>query len=289
MAALPTPLTNDGEIKVATVKKLVEHSLAEGLHGFYVTGATGEGVSLSAKKRETMVNAVIEANAGRGKVIVHVGAIDPYEAMALTRQATAAGADGVSAMPPNYMFEYDADEIIEYYTRLAGETNLPLLLYATPKTVALDINGIIERLLAVPNIVGAKDTRANYYKMWQLKQLNGGDVNVINGPDQMLICGLTMGADGGIGGTYSTMPRWFADLYKSFRAGKIDEARAIQAKINRGIHVLHAIGHGNGVRGVKTALTLQGFDMGAAVYPASRYSVDEMKQFEKELKTVGML
>ena len=224
MAALPTPLTDNGEIKVATVKKLVDHSLDEGLHGFYVTGATGEGVALSAKKREIMVNAVIEANAGRGKVIVHIGAIDPYEAMALTRQATAVGADGVSAMPPNYMFEYDADEIVDYYTRLAGETNLPLLLYATPKTVALDINGIIERLLAVPNIVGAKDTRANYYKMWQLKQLNGGDVNVINGPDQMLICGLTMGADGGIGGTYSVMPRWFAELYKSFRSGKIDEA-----------------------------------------------------------------
>ena len=289
MAALPTPLTDEGEIKVATVKKLVDHSLDEGLHGFYVTGATGEGVALSAKKRETMVNAVIEANAGRGKVIVHIGAIDPYEAMALTRQATAAGADGVSAMPPNYMFEYDADEIVDYYTRLAGETDLPLLLYATPKTVALDINGIIERLLAVPNIVGAKDTRANYYKMWQLKQLNGGDVNVINGPDQMLICGLTMGADGGIGGTYSVMPRWFAELYKSFRSGKIDEARAIQAKINHGIHALHTIGQGNGIRGVKTALTLQGFDMGPAICPAARYTADEMKEFAQKLKAVGVL
>ena len=225
MAALPTPLEDNGEIKVKTVKKLIDHLLDEGLYGFYVTGATGEGACLSAKKREVMVNAAIEANAGRGKVIVHIGSIDPYEAMALTRQATKAGADGVSAVPPNYMFEYDADEICEYYTRLAGETNLPLLMYATQKTVALDVNGIIDRLLAVPNIVGAKDTRANYYKMWQLKQLNGGDVNVINGPDETLICGLMMGADGGIGSTYNVMPRWFSELFKAFRAGKIDEAR----------------------------------------------------------------
>ena len=289
MAALPTPLEDNGEIKVKTVKKLIDHLLDEGLYGFYVTGATGEGACLSAKKREVMVNAAIEANAGRGKMIIHIGSIDPYEAMELTRQATKAGADGVSAVPPNYMFEYDADEICEYYTRLAGETNLPLLMYATQKTVALDVNGIIDRLLAVPNIIGAKDTRANYYKMWQLKQLNGGDVNVINGPDQMLICGLTMGADGGIGGTYSVMPRWFAELYKSFRSGKIDEARAIQAKINNGIHALHTIGHGNGIRGVKTALTLQGFDMGPAICPAARYTADEMKEFAQKLKAVGIL
>ncbi len=289
MAALPTPLEDNGEIKVKTVKKLIDHLLDEGLYGFYVTGATGEGACLSAKKREVMVNAAIEANAGRGKMIIHIGSIDPYEAMELTRQATKAGADGVSAVPPNYMFEYDADEICEYYTRLAGETDLPLLMYATQKTVALDVNGIIERLLAVPNIIGAKDTRANYYKMWQLKQLNGGDVNVINGPDETLICGLMMGADGGIGSTYNVMPRWFSELYKAFRAGKIDEARAIQTKINYGIQALLRLGRGNTVRSVKAALTLQGFDMGPAVYPAGHCSADEMKYIKKELKKVGVL
>ena len=46
MAALPTPLEDNGEIKVKTVKKLIDHLLAEGLYGFYVTGATGEGVAL---------------------------------------------------------------------------------------------------------------------------------------------------------------------------------------------------------------------------------------------------
>ena len=155
--------------------------------------------------------------------------------------------------------------------------------------MALDVNGIIDRLLAVPNIIGAKDTRANYYKMWQLKQLNGGNVNVINGPDESLICGLMMGADGGIGSTYNVMPRWFSDLYKAFRAGKIDEARAIQTKINYGIQALLALGRGNTIRSVKAALTLQGFDMGPAVYPAAHCSADEMKYIKKELKKVGVL
>ena len=46
MAALPTPLEDNGEIKVKTVKKLIDHLLDEGLYGFYVTGATGEGACL---------------------------------------------------------------------------------------------------------------------------------------------------------------------------------------------------------------------------------------------------
>ena len=162
---------------------------------------------------------------------------------------------------------------MDYYTRLAGETNLPLLMYATQKTVALDVNGIIDRLLAVPNIVGAKDTRANYYKMWQLKQLNGGDVNVINGPDETLICGLMMGADGGIGSTYNVMPRWFSELFKAFRAGKIDEARAIQTKINYGIQALLRLGRGNTVRSVKAALT-------ESVHAAGRHHRGRPRSFE---------
>lgn len=49
--------------------------------------------------------------------------------------------------------------------------------------------------------------------MRRVIELNTGDINVINGPDEMLICGLTMGADAGIGSIYNIMPEKFVKLY----------------------------------------------------------------------------
>ena len=61
--------------------------------------------------------------------------------------------------------------------------------------------------------------------MHRITKLNGGDINVINGPDEMLICGLTMGADGGIGSTYNVIPAWYCALYEAFRRGDFAAAR----------------------------------------------------------------
>ncbi len=289
MAALPTPLDGNGQVIVESVAPLIEHLLASGLSGFYVTGGTGEGVALPAAERAKMVEAAIKANAGRGKIVVHIGSIEPKEAIWLAKQAADAGADGVSAVPPDYYFRYNENEMVAYYTKLAGATKLPFLIYAIPKTASMDMCGLMKRLLEVPNIIGAKDTRANYYELWKLKQLNNGNVNVINGPDESLICGLTMGADGGIGSTYNAMPAWFAKLYEFFQAGDFEGARAMQTKINRGIAVLLEHGRGNVIRSVKMALEFQGFKYGPCVFPSFEYNEAEKAALKKALQEVGVI
>ena len=44
----------------------------------------------------------------------------------------------------------------------------------------------------------------------QMFKMEGGkDFVVFNGPDEQLVSGLAMGADGGIGGTYGVMPELY--------------------------------------------------------------------------------
>ncbi len=280
MPALLTPLRPDGSVNRQSVTDLIEWQLAHGADGFYVCGSTGEGPVLPSAVRMDMLETAIAAVHGRAPVIAHVGAIDSAEAMSLARHASQAGADGISSVPPNFYFDYQADEIIDYYERLAGQSDLPLLLYAVPRLAYLDINGIVSRLLAVPNIVGLKDTRAQYYNLWKLSQLNGGDINIINGPDEMLICGLMMGADGGIGSTYNIMMPWYADLYRRFRQGDLDGARQCQTRINRVIDILLKWGC---LRALKAYLTLNGFDMGHTAYPQRQLTPDEAKALKAEI------
>lgn len=287
LPALVTPLDKKGRVRAETVKKMVNDQLAAGVDGFYVAGGTGEGVLLTVDQREAMAEAAVAANAGRGKVIVHTGSINSEEVMELTRHATKIGADGISSILPSVYFGYSMDETVDFYKRLATNTNLPVLVYANHTGNNIDINKMVDRLMAVENIVGAKDTRNHYFLMWQLKRLNGGNINVINGPDESLLCGLTMGADGGIGCNYNLMPELFVALYRKFRENDLAGARAVQDRINRVISVTVGWSAGNIIRPVKASLRLSGYDVGSAVYPAGDYPAEELKAFKRAMEEAG--
>ena len=64
----------------------------------------------------------------------------------------------------------------------------------------------MEKVLELPGVIGMKFTRNDYYELFRISRLQGGNINLLNGPDETLLCGLVMGADGGIGSTYNIMP-----------------------------------------------------------------------------------
>ena len=286
--ALVTPLNSDGSVKVSAVKPLIDRQLAAGVDGFYLTGGTGEGVCLSPEQRKTLCRAAVEANAGRGKIIVHTGCLNFAEVEDYSRFASECGVDAISSVPPNYYFGHSRAETIDYYKALADTTELPIVIYANFSIGKIDVNEMVAELLQVGNIIGVKDTRANYFQMQQLKLLNGGDINVINGPDESLICGLVMGADCGIGTTYNVMPDWFVKLYDEYRKGNLPEAQKWQQKINRVIVALFEASPHSIIRSVKATLKLQGIDVGDCVFPFQKFRPDEMEVLRELLNKAGL-
>ena len=87
MPALITPFEKNGKIKKNTVKGLVDWHLSEGSKGFYICGSTGEGPALTAAMRMEMAEATMDAVAGRGVVIDHIGAPNIWDAIALTEHS----------------------------------------------------------------------------------------------------------------------------------------------------------------------------------------------------------
>jgi len=132
-------------------------------------------------------------------------------------------------------------------------------------------------------MIGLKWTSYDYFTMHRIKELRSGNINVINGPDECLLCGLAMGADGGIGATYNVMPKLFSQIYCSFRAGDLDTARAAQYKANKLIEILLKFGV---VCGIKDILTMLGYDCGYQVYPQKRFTDEERAAFRAELETI---
>ena len=75
LPALVTPLTASGDLDVRSTERLIDHLYQKGVGGLYLTGSTGEGIYLSREIRQRLVEVAIGMSRGRGKVIVHVGAI----------------------------------------------------------------------------------------------------------------------------------------------------------------------------------------------------------------------
>lgn len=292
MPALITPLDGNGNVIKESVAPIMNYLLDQGVDGFYVTGSTGEGPAMSEAARQDMIKAAMDAARARKttkgndvNIIVHVGAPDPFEAFRLAKYAEDAGADAVSSLAPNFISGHNADEMTIYYTQLAASTNLPVLVYATPLLGGVDVKTFIENLMKVDNVIGAKCTIRDYYHMGRLKQINNGDINIINGPDETLVCGLTMGADGGIGSTYNALADRFVKLYETYRAGDVVGAKNIQLGINDVICAMLKFPNHPNV--LKTILKLKGFNAGVGAYPVQAMTDDQTKRLVAELKAAG--
>ena len=284
MPALFTPLNEDSTVNAPVVAPLIKWQLERGVDGFYVLGATGEGAVLAEKERMIMAEAAADVLRGTGKkLILHVGAADTREAERLARHAGRIGADAVSSVYPNFFRVYSMEEAKDYYRALIDAAGVPMLCYCQPmlKGGAMEF---AEEIMKVEGVIGLKYTFPNYYDLFMIKQLNGGNINVINGPDESLICGLSMGADGGIGTTYNMMPDRYVRLYQAFLDGDWETARRMQASVNRVIAVMLA----HGFSAFKLGMEALGFDVGPAAFPAKRFTPEEKKALIEAFREAGL-
>lgn len=284
LPALVTPLNEDETVNTAVLSDLIEYLIGKGADGFYVGGATGEGIALSAKERMILAEGSIDAIKGRKPCIIHIASVNFNEAIELAKHAERVGADGISAIPPLF-FSYSEDDVYNYYKRLAESVNIPLMIYFNP-AAGFNINAkFAARAFEVDNITAIKWTSSNYYEMMKLKDLTNGEMNIINGPDEMLLMGLNAGADGGIGTTYNFMLQTIKAVYDNFKSGNIARAQEEQIKADR---IIEALLRYSGIPATKVVLEKMGFAVGNSVFPMRKYSESEKDVIISEMIKAGL-
>ena len=283
LPALVTPLNADETVNVQATEKLVRGLLAQGADGFYVGGATGEGISLNAEQRRILTETVIAATEGKKPNIVHIASTNFNEAIELARHAEAAGADAISAIPPLF-YKYDEDDVYNYYKKLADSVHIPLIIYYNPNA-GFTVNAkFAARMFEVDNITGIKWTSSDYYGMMELKNLTHGEMNIINGPDEMLLMGLSAGADAGIGTTYNFMLNLIRGVYDSFKAGDMKKANEYQCRV---AHIIAAMRPYPTLPVSKVMLEAMGIETGNCAFPHKVMSPEKKAEAVAALTAAG--
>ena len=282
--ALVTPLNEDETINVSVLKSLIEFLLQKDADGFYVGGATGEGLALRTEERMVLAQEAVNAINGRKPCIIQVANTDFNDAILLAKHAEKIGADAISATPPLF-FQYDEDDVYNYYKALASAVDIPVMIYYSP-AAGFTINAkFAARMFEIDNITAIKWTSSDYYEMMRLKDLTHGEMNIINGPDEMLLMGLNAGADGGIGTTYNFMFDIIKSVYDNFMENNIEKARDYQmlaAGIIAELKKYHTIPV------TKVILEEMGFAVGNATFPMKRYTYEEKQAIISGMKNAGL-
>lgn len=156
-AAAPTPFDRDGRLDAARLREVLAWFVGQRAHGLVVNGTTGEWVAQTVIERQQVLEiarAVVEPET---PLLVGIGALRPEDSVALGRHAATAGADGalLTVPPARWLRE---DEIVDFYTEMARQVPLPLLVYNVPAVVGCDLSvELLGRLLTIEGVVGVKD------------------------------------------------------------------------------------------------------------------------------------
>lgn len=206
-----------------------------GVAGLVTAGSYGEGVLLTSQERIDLVATVRRAldNAGFPQLPVLAGVSDNsvQVAIANSQEAAKAGADAVLATPPSYFVGLTTDDsLVQYYTQLAAESPVPVVVYNFPGvTAGINLSSdVLVRLSKVPNVRGVKFTCGSVGKLARVAAATSkkDDPTFMNfaGMAEFLVPGLAVGGFGAIAGPANIAPKQIVAVYELWAAGKKDEA-----------------------------------------------------------------
>jgi 4-hydroxy-tetrahydrodipicolinate synthase len=229
-----TPADADGRVDVAALRRLVRRLADAKVDGVGLLGSTGTYAYLTRDERRRAIEAAVEAAGGAAPIVAGVGALRTDAAVALARDAKAAGAGAGLLAPVSYTPLTD-EEVFVHFQTVAGEAELPLCIYNNPGTTHFTFSVELEqRLSRVAGVVAVKNPAPAAGVAAQLADLRGrmpagfslgwsGDANVAEA--------LLAGGDAWHSVVGGLFPRAALALCRLAQTGDADEARRLNARL----------------------------------------------------------
>lgn len=268
---------DDGEISPERVQALTEHLISKGVKGLYVGGSSGECIYQSVEDRKVTLENVMKVARGKATIIAHVACNNTKDSVELAKHAEAQGVDAIASIPPIY-FRLPEYSIAGYWNDIsAAAPNTDFIIYNIPQLAGTALTpSLLTTMLKNPKVAGVKNSSMPTQDIQIFKAMGGKDFIVFNGPDEQLVSGRAMGADGGIGGTYAVMPELILKINELVSKGEIERAREIQYQVND-IIALMVSGHANLYAVMKEVLRInENVNIGGVRKPLENLTEDDL-------------
>ena len=162
------------------------------------------------------------------KLNAGTGANSTEEAIHLTREAKAAGADATLQVTPYYN-KPTQEGIYRHFTTIADQTGLPVVLYNVPGRAGVPIaTETIARLASHPLMVAVKEAGGSVDRVSEILDLC--DITVLSGDDSLTLPMISVGAKGIISVASNLIPGELTAMVEAALAGDFKTAREAHRK-----------------------------------------------------------
>lgn len=282
--ALVTPL-RQGKVDFDALQKQVEFQVQAGTTCVCPVGTTGESPTLSHEEHERVISAVVEAAAGRIKVMPGTGSNSTEEALRLTRWAAKAGADAVLVVGPYYNKPMQ-EGFYQHFKALADAVEIPICIYNIPGRTGKNIEPeTIIRLAEIPNITMVKEATGSMDQASQV--LCSTDLTVLSGDDSLTLPLMAIGGRGVISVVGNIVPSDMIQLCKAFDSG--DMAQALHWHKRLFPLCRDMLGLATNPIPIKAAMKLLGRDTGELRMPMTPLSAELEARLRTTLAAYGVL
>jgi 4-hydroxy-tetrahydrodipicolinate synthase len=226
--ALITPFRN-GAVDRDALSRLASHLVDGGVRALYPCGCTGEATSLTRDERVLVIRAVIEAVRGRAAVIAGTGTAVTSETIELSRDAIAAGVDGIMVITP-YSCKPTQEGLLAHYRAVADQVDRPIVLYNVPSRTGVTLlPETIAKLAEHPRIAAIKEATGSIDQASAIRARC--DIAVLAGDDSLYLPLLAVGARGVVSVAGHLVPAEMNAIHAHASAGRFAEAEAIHRKL----------------------------------------------------------
>ena len=286
--ALITPF-KDNNLDEENYIKLINFHLENNTNGLVPAGTTGESPTLSHREHEKVIELCINEVKGKIPVIAGTGSNSTEEAVALTKHAEKAGADGALVVTPYYN-KPTQEGLYQHYKAINDNTSLPIIIYNIPSRCVIDMSvDTMARLFELKNIAGVKDATGDLNRLDQTIKKLGPEFIQLTGEDGLAFEFNRRGGVGIISVTANIAPKLCSDMQKYSKSKSDNELKEAE-RIDQMLQPLHkSLFIESNPAPVKYAAKLLGLCDDEIRLPLVKIKENTQKEIKKSLESAKLI
>jgi len=275
----------DGELDYEALRRHVDFQVASGTTCLCPVGTTGESPTLSHEEHERVISEVVQAAAGRIKVMAGTGSNNTAEALRLTRWAAKEGADAALMVAPYYN-KPTQQGFYEHYRAVAEAVDLPICVYNIPGRTGKNIEpATIVRLAELENVAMVKEATGSLDQASQI--LSATNLTLLSGDDSLTLPLMSIGGEGVISVVGNIVPKDMIELVQAFASGDMAKAQQMHHRLFPLCRDM--LGLATNPIPIKAAMKLLGRDPGELRLPMTPLDTIGEEELRQTLTDYGLL
>jgi 4-hydroxy-tetrahydrodipicolinate synthase len=289
---------DDLSIDEAQTRRHLAHvARVRGLSAITVNGHASEVHACSFEEQKRILAVSLDEVGDRLPLVNGVYADGGLEACRIARMAADEGASALLVFPQNSMSmggQLRPEMALDYFKRIAGATDLPIILFQYPMATGLGypFDTLMKLLEQVPTIRAIKDWCADpmlHEKHIRTLQSLPRPVTVLTTHSAWLMASLTMGAGGLLSGAGSVVADLQVQLFEAVQAKDLARAQKINDRLYPMQQAFYAPPFLDMHNRMKECLVMLGrLDRAVVRPPLMKLPAAELERLRKALERAGI-